>query len=88
MLYVSFGNRPHMTNNQTASDSAFDLYRHFTKLRDQTVIEMMHVSAVSDTYQQLIGKREAYEKAAQFFLQSNNNACWFQLLMTSRPTQS
>ena len=88
MLYVSFGNRPHMTNNQTASDSAFDLYRHFTKLPDQTVIEMMRVSAVSDTYQQLIGKREASEKAAQFFLQSNNNACWFQLLMTSRPTQS
>ena len=75
IIWEPIGNRPMQTNTQAPTDSAFDLYRHFTKLRDQTVIEMMHVSAVSDTYQQLIGKREAYEKAAQFFLQSNNNAC-------------
>lgn len=75
MLYVSFGNRPMQTNNQTASDLHWNLYRKFVLLRDQTVIEMIKVPAVSNTYHELKGKREMLHNLADHHLEMWKQAC-------------
>jgi hypothetical protein len=63
------------TNNQTISDLHWQMYQKFATLRDQTVIEMVKVPAVSDTYQQLKGKREALHQAADLHLEMWKQAC-------------
>ena len=63
------------TNNQTASDLHWNLYKKFVLLRDQTVVEMVKVPAVSDTYQQLKGRREVLHKLADHHLEMWKQAC-------------
>jgi len=75
IVWEPIGNRPMQTNNQTASDLHWKLYRKFVLLRDQTVVEMVKVPALSDTYQQLKGKREALHQAADFHLEMWKQAC-------------
>ncbi len=75
ILYLYFGINPMQTNNESTLDLHWNLYRKFLKLRDQTVIEMVKVPAVSDTYQQLKGKREVYDETASYHLEMWTKTC-------------
>ena len=75
IVWEPIGNRPMQTNNQTATDFHWSLYRKFVLLRDQTVIEMVKVPALSDTYQQLKGKRELLHSLADHHLEMWKQAC-------------
>ena len=69
------GSIPMQTNNESTLDLHWNLYRKFLKLRDQTVIEMVKVPAISDTYQQLKGKREVYDETASYHLEMWTKTC-------------
>lgn len=75
IIWEPIGNRPMQTNNQSTLDFHWNLYRKFLKLRDQTVIEMVKVPAISDTYQQLKGKREVYDETASYHLEMWIKTC-------------
>lgn len=75
IIWEPIGNCPMQTNNQTASDLHWNLYKKFVLLRDQTVVEMVKVPAVSDTYQQLKGRRELLHNLADHHLEMWKQAC-------------
>ena len=63
------------TNNQATEESLWNLYRHFAKLEMDVTVELMKVPAVSDTYQQLTGQRDAYKAAADHLKKLHKQAC-------------
>ena len=75
IIWEPIGNRPMQTNNQTISDLHWNLYRKFVLLRDQTVIDMVKAPALSDTYQQLKGKREVLHSLADHHLEMWKQTC-------------
>ena len=64
-----------MTNKQATEESLWNLYRHFAKLEMDVTVELMKVPAVSDTYQQLTGQRDAYKAAADHLKKLHKQAC-------------
>lgn len=75
ILCKSFGINPTMANNQATEESLWNLYRHFSKLEMDVTVKLVKVPAASDTYQQLIGQRDAYKAAADHLKKLHKQAC-------------
>lgn len=64
-----------LSNTQATEESLWNLYRYFTELEMNVTVELMKVPAASDTYQQLMGQRDAYKIAGDEALKLHKLAC-------------
>ena len=63
MLYVSFGNRPTMTNTQAPTDSAWQLYLTLSKMADKESILNNNHPVDSVAWHAQNARRDAYHEA-------------------------
>ena len=75
MLYVSFGNRPLMTNTQTTTDQAYKLYRKLSELSDKESISNNKHPVDSVAWHEQNARHDAFHEATMIALRMSIETC-------------